>query len=227
MNDEQFGFGLKITIIITCIIVVAGIVLAINVLKEKENRASVLEEVSGTTGEAQVENDDELRQYLEVFALLIQEENPVSEKQLETTIGFLNQIFWYEPVQTEEGYVCYDEQTVKNVARELLGIANLETGEEIILDDKYNSYRYANSSEFLVGKCMEIINVNKKDNNYEIEYTCTFPGENGLYELSEGNEISLTTYKIKAELQKNESYEYSKYYLKNIELLSKDIVKYN
>ena len=227
MNDEQFGLGLKISIIIMCIILIAVGVLVTIVLKNAETSSSILEDVSDTTFEAQLENDDEFKQYLQVFALSIQEERPTSAKYLETVIGFLNQIYWYEPISTEDGFVCYEEKIVKSVARELLGISNIETSEDIILDSKYNAYRYAIGGEFLSAKCMDILKVNMKDDIYEIEYNCTFPTESELYELSEKNSVNLETYKVKAIIQKNEKYEYSKYYLKNIELLSKDIVKYN
>ena len=227
MNDEQFGIGLRISIIITCIILIAGIVLVVNVLKNQNTETSILAEVGENTGEAQLEDDEEIKQYLEVMALMVQEENPTSAKNIETAIGFLNQIFWYETIVNEDGFACYDEKTVKSVARELLGVSVLETSEEIIFDDTYKAYRYANGGEFIFGNCMEISNVDKKDNIYNIEYTCTFPDEGGLYELTEGNEIELSTYRIKVSLQKNDKYEYSKYCLKNIELISKDVVKYN
>lgn len=227
MNNEQFSLGMKISIIITCIVLAAGIILLVNVLRTKNTSNSVLEEVSKTNVEAQFKNNEELKQYLQVFALMVQEEKATEAKHLETSIGFLNQIFWYEPINTKEGYACYEEEIIKNVAREMLGVFVLETSEEIIYDSEYKGYRYALAGEFLNGKCMDISNVNKQDEIYEIEYTCTFPGESGLYELSEGKSINLTTYTIKAILQKNENYEYSKYYLKNIELLSKDIVQYN
>ena len=183
--------------------------------------------MTGNTFEAQIENDDEFKQYLQVFALSIQEERPIKAKNLETVIGFLNQIYWYQPITTENGFACYEEQIVKKVAIELLGSSNIETSEEIILDKEYKAYRYAEAGEFLSGKCMDIVKVSKKDNIYEIEYKCTFPSDGELYELSEGKEITLSTYNIKATIQQNEDYEYAKYYLKNIELLLKDIVKYN
>ena len=227
MNNEQFSFGMKISIILTCIVLAAGIAILVNVLKVNNTSSSVLSEVSKTNVEAQFENDDELKQYLQVFALMVQEETANKAKQVETCIGFLNQIFWYESINTHEGYACYEEQIIKNVAREMLGVSMLETSEEIIYDSEYKGYRYALAEEFLKGKCMDIININKQDETYEIEYTCTFPGESGLYELAEGNPINLNTYKIKATLQKNEKYEYSKYYLKNVELLDKDVVQYN
>lgn len=227
MNDEQFGLGLKISIVITIIILIAGIILVINVLKNEDTSSSILDEMTGNTFEAQIENDDEFKQYLQVFALSIQEERPIKAKNLETVIGFLNQIYWYQPITTENGFACYEEQIVKKVAIELLGSSNIETSEEIILDKEYKAYRYAEAGEFLSGKCMDIVKVSKKDNIYEIEYKCTFPSDGELYELSEGKEITLSTYNIKATIQQNEDYEYAKYYLKNIELLSKDIVKYN
>lgn len=227
MNDEQFGIGIKISIIITCVILLMLGILVTDVLKTKDTSGSILDDVASTTGEAQIEDDEEFKQYLQVMALMVQDEAPTKAKHIATTIGFLNQIFWYETLGLEDGYVCYDQETVKKVAIELLGTSILETSEEIIFDEKYQAYRYAEGGEFIVAECMDILNVSKKDNIYEVEYICTFPGESGAYELSEGNEISLATYKIKAILQKNEKYEYSKYYLKNIELLSKDIVKYN
>lgn len=227
MNNEQFSLGIKISIIITCIVLAVGIIVLVNVLKVNNTSSSVLEDVSKTNVEAQFENDDELKQYLQVGALMVQEESINNAKHLETSIGFLNQIFWYEPISTNEGYVCYEEQIIKSVARELLGVSIIETSEKIIYDSEYKGYRYSEAGEFLNGKCMDIININKQDETYEIEYTCTFPGESGFYELAEGNPINLNTYKIKATLQKNENYEYSKYYLKNIELLNKDIVQYN
>ena len=227
MNDEQFGLGLKISIIITSIILIAVIVLVVNVLKNADTKASILDEITESNYEAQLENDDEFKQYLQVFALLVQEEKNNKANKLETIIGFLNQIYWYEPIKTDDGHVCYEKDIVKSVAVELLGMSTFETSEEIIFDNDYEAYRYAEATEFLSAKCMDIVKVNKKDDIYDIEYNCTFPGESGWYELSEGNNISLQTYKIKAIIQKNENYEYSKYYLKDIELISKDIVQYN
>jgi len=226
MNNEQFSLGIKITIVCTCLVLLAVGILTIYVLRIKDNNTSILD-VSGTTIKEQLENDDEFKQYLEVFALAVQEERVILEKHLETVIGFLNQIMWYETVPTDEEYVCYDKNTVENVAKELLGITILETGEDIVLDEKYNAYRYVYGKEFLSAKCMDIISVSRKDDIYNVEYTCTFPGESELYELAEENNIVLNTYKIRATIQQNEKYEYSKYYLKNIELVSKDIVQYN
>ena len=49
MNDEQFGIGLKISIVITIIILIAGIILVINVLKNEDTSSSILDEMTGNT----------------------------------------------------------------------------------------------------------------------------------------------------------------------------------
>lgn len=228
MNDKQFGIGLKISIIITCIILIMEIALVVIVLKNNNNSSSILEDVEGATSEVQIENDEEFKQYLEIFGLMVQEETPLSSPEIETIIGFLSQISLYEPIQIAENqFWGFEEEIVKKVAVELLGKSEIPTGDDFVFDENAKAYRTSDGREFIFGKCMKVDKVDIDGNIYTVEYTCTFPNDGEIFEYTEGNKVSLNTYKIKAVIQKNETYEYSKYYLKNIELLSKDIVQYN
>lgn len=228
MDDKQFSIGLKISITVACILLILIGILVVNTIKSKDNTSSVLEEVSNIDSALSEADMEEIKQYLDVYSLLVQEENPTTTENLETIISFLNTIFWYEPVSIGENLMAgYEKNVVQTVAIELLGTTNIPTSEDLILDNENNVYRYALGGEFMSGKCMNIKDISMNNNIYEITYESTFPGENEAYEMAEGKEVELNTYTIKIKLEKNKNYEYSKYCLKNIELLSKDIVKYN
>lgn len=227
MNNEQFGLGLKITVLVAVVIIIAVVALAVNVLKNRETTASVLEDVVGNNGEAQIENDEEFKMYLEIFASSVLEYDSIATTQLETIFTFIENVFPVETFTNEEQFTCFNKEAVENVAVELLGVATLGKSEEIIYDENSNAYRYALGGDSGKANCMEIISVNKKDNTYVVEYNCAFLEDSEWSMLQENKPIDLQMYKIKATIQKNENYKYSKYYLKDIELLSKDIVEYN
>lgn len=187
-----------------------------------------MEDVPSTQNAVSEATAEELKQYLGIYGILVQEENKTETQNIETVMAFLNTIFWYEPVEVgENSMLGYDKEVMENVAVELLGSKELPTSEDLILDVENNVYRYSFGGEFINGECMEIDDISQKDNIYEIKYKCIFPSDTEAYEVSEGQELSLNTYTISIKLEENKEYSYSKYCLKNIELLSKDIVKYN
>lgn len=228
MSDKQFSIGVKISIAVAIILLMMIGILAITTLRKKDNSSSILEDVSNTDSAVSEATTEELKQYLGVYGILLQEENETTTQNIETIMSFLNTIFWYEPVTVgENSMLGYDKEIVQNVALELLGNKELPTSDTLILDTENNVYRYVDGGEFIGGECVEIEHIDKKNNTYEIKYKCVFPSDTEAYEISEGQEVKLNTYTISIKLEENKEYSYSKYCLKNIELISKDIVKYN
>lgn len=228
MSDKQFSIGVKISIAVAIILLIMMGILAITTLRKKDNTSSILDDVSNTDSAVSEATTEELKQYLGVYGILVEEENKTKTQNIETVMAFLNTIFWYEPIAVgENSMLGYDKAVAQNVAIELLGNKELPTSDELILDTENNVYRYVDGGEFICGECMEIEHISQKDNIYEIKYKCVFPSDTEAYEISEGQEVKLNTYTINIKLEENKEYSYSKYCLKNIELISKDIVKYN
>ncbi len=228
MSDKQFSIGVKISIAVAIVLLIIMGILAITTLRKKDNSSSILEDVSNSDNVISEAASEELKQYLGVYGILVQEENPTITQNIETVMSFLNTIFWYEPITVgENSMLGYDKDISQNVALELLGNKELPTSEELILDNENNVYRYVDGGEFIGGECVEIEHITQKNNVYEIKYKCVFPSDTEAYEIAEGQEVKLNTYNINIKLEENEEYSYSKYCLKDIELISKDIVKYN
>ena len=128
MDDKQFSIGLKISITVACILLVLIGILVVNTIKSKDNTVSVLEEVANVDSALSEADMEEIKQYLDVYSLLVQEENPTTTENLETIISFLNTIFWYEPINIGENLMAgYEKNVVQTVAIELLGTTNIPT----------------------------------------------------------------------------------------------------
>ena len=143
MSDKQFSIGVKISIAVAIVLLIIIGILAVTTLRKKDISSSILEDVSNSDNVISEAASEELKQYLGVYGILVQEENPTITQNIETVMSFLNTIFWYEPITVgENSMLGYDKDISQNVALELLGNKELPTSEELILDNENNVYRY-------------------------------------------------------------------------------------
>ena len=61
----------------------------------------------------------------------------------------------------------------------------------------------------------------------EVKFKNVFVNNEEITKYINGEKVLLETYELKASLMENETYDYSKYYINNIELIKKDVVEYN
>lgn len=243
MDNEQFKLGMKITI--TIAIIVIGIIIGalINVFCIKPAKPDIYSEILSNTDkeldmtkvneialESKGIDKDEFNNYLSIFGLLVNKYPALDKEENEKTtmidaaVEFLNTSFMYEPKMNENQVETYEADKVNKIIKEMKGEyinKNLDVSVVYTYDANTNTYV---PQEMEPTNCLllETLDINKKDEKIETTFKVAFPGNGEYATYLEKEPIEIETFTIKAIVLENEEYEYSKYYVSNIEVVKKE-----
>lgn len=249
MNDDKFKKGIRRSFvlffigIIFIIIMVLYISISPNLKKTIYDEYSASEEQSAEVSKIFLEtkgvNKEELEKYLSVGAILKREEfpNDVAEvdnyKYMLLALNFLNDVKGEGTESDEEKeVVTVDAEKIEKVLKELNGkfvkdnlnvtgyyeFAQNENGLDI-----YNIKMNENFMSYLV----EFSEAEFKDDIIEVRFKNVFGTNEEISKLINNEKVSLKTYEYKAIIKENLTYDYSKYYINNVEILNSEMVEYN
>lgn len=246
MNNDEFKFGIKLTITITLIILGIIIGISIFVFTERKTEKDIYSEILSNTdkntnivdiSEISLEtkgiNKEEFESYLRLFGYLVREYPELVEKEekntlmIDAAVILLNTLYTYN--NEVDGIATFEADKINQIVKEMNG-AYIDKK----LDVK-NVYKYDEEKNIYIPQIMEFpnclyletININKEYDKIEAEFKVAFPNENDSLSYTNSEPVDLETYTVKAVILENTEYEYSKYYVSSIEVISKEMVSYN
>lgn len=246
MNNEQFKFGIKVTVAIFIIIIVIIIGVLIYVFNPHNAEVNIYSEILSN-----IENDNkiseisletkgidkqEFESYLSSFALLeynknleLSDEEAKNIGMINAAANFLDIVYLKEEQLEDESQISYEADKVNKIIREMNGEyieKNINVSKIYTFNEEQNTYSLQ-SSDKINSIFINLDEVTKTEDKIQVIYEVIFPTEEEYINYTEKKPVEIETYKIRATLLENEEYEYSKYYVSSINTISKEKVKYN
>lgn len=247
MNNEEFKLGIKTTITITLIIIGIIIGVLIYVFSSRNTEADIYAEIlSNTTkdlnstsvSEISLEtkgiDKEEFESYLKLFGHLVKEYPELVEKEekhtlmLDAAVELLNTMYTYEENNVNENLVL-EADKINKIVREMNGEyinKKLNVKNRYKYDEEKNEY-IVQANDFNECLLIETLNIVKEDEKIEAEFKVAFPDEKSFSDYTNNLPVEMQTYTVKAVILENSEYEYSKYYVSNIDVIKKETVSYN
>ena len=124
------------------------------------------------------------------------------------------------------------EQKVKEILKEFNGKyvkdnLNVENYFKFTEDELGNKYYVVKNSEDFVSYITELTEVDINGDLINVKFTNVFGTNEEITKYMNNEKVSLNTYECDAVLKENLSFEYSKYYISDIKLVSKEMKEYN
>lgn len=248
MNDEELKKKVKRSVIIFAIgliIIVIGVIYIMasptskkNIYEEYNSNTELTAGVSKVFLETKGINKEELEKYLSVAAILRRTEVPTdvldaekdNYKYMLVTANFIKDVLGEELTLNETDNISYVEDTkINNILKELFGKYiqdNLNVTNYFEYNAEEAKYVVKNTEDYF-SYLVELSEVEVNDSLIEIKFKNVFGNNEEITKFINNENVSLETYEFKATLMENEEYEYSKYYINNIELINKETVEYN
>lgn len=251
MNDEKLKKGLKrstvffIIGIVFVLIILIYVSISPNSKKTIYDEYEVLEDTSAGVTKVYLEskgiNKEEFEKYLSVAAILKKDtfDKDILDKDKEnylymlTTINFLNNVKGEELEIDEVNNISIIEpKKVKDIVKELNGKyikekINIPGIYEYKVDELGNEIYNIVRQENFVSYLVEFSEINFNGDLIEAKFKNIFGTNEEITKLMNNEEIELDTYEFKVVLKENLNFDYSKYYINDIELINKEKVKYN
>lgn len=219
MTDIKLKKHLKKLATIFVIVIIVIIALAIYIVEPGKTELSIY-----TNGDSDLRiygiDEDEFVEYLSIVGFIANEDSTENKLNLATrAIDTLCSS--YEAETLEDGTKKYDMDIINNVLKEFLG--------DYIKGDIENSeyYEYNREENSCIKKqepekssyCIEIKNIEKNDDEFELEYKLAMMTASQKAEFDANNDTSkIETKNIKVSIVRNTNYEYSKYFFTNVEV---------
>lgn len=164
--------------------------------------------------------ENEFKEYLAVFGNLMDNEYNENQRLLNMATHFMENLYSSYEVQTDEnGFKSYDADRIKDIAKEVTGTyikENIEEGEIYLYNKEKNAYMQ-NQVINRITYCTEIKEITKQDDKIEVIYELAIMTKEQLVEYQTGQAVEFETRTIKAFVMNNRDYEYSKYFVSEIE----------
>lgn len=221
MTDRELKKRLKKLGIAFLLAFVVIIMLLIYILGSTKAKLSIYtsSEVTNNLQALGIE-DEEFKQYLSVVGNLVDENYSQSQRILNTTIYFINNMCSSYEVQTNEnGLKIYDAEVVNEIAKEINGAyvkEGFETGESYTYHKEQNIYEQ-NKELDKNPYCIEIKEIAKNGDKIEVTYELAIMTSEQMAEYMTGKELEFETHTVKAIIMNNTNYKYSKYFVSSIE----------
>lgn len=219
MTDRDLKKSFKKLGIIFAVMGVLIVILSVYTLSSTKTELSIYDKSECSNNlQALGINEDEFKKYLSIFGNLIIESSNENEQNLNMISEFIDEMCpIYEAIIDESGLKCYDAEIVNNIAKELKGQGinkkSYDVNTNYIYNEEKNSYiQSKNLKEKTV--CNKIDNITKNGDKIDVTYELIVMDSEKL--VSE-NEENLKKYKVKAIILNNLEYEYSKYFVSDIE----------
>ena len=224
MTDRELKKHLRklgITLILALILIS---VLSLYTLSSAKAKLSIYDNNSEEVNKLQALgiNEEEFKTYLAIFGNLVIEDVNENEKVLNMASNFINEIYpMSEEENAESDLKCYDVNIVNKICKELKGQTIKENSnfENYVYDEEKNSYiQNKNTNKILV--CNQIDDIIK--DNEKIEVTYELEVINSQEQLENEESKDAKKYKVRAVILNNSDYEYSKYFVSNIEKIAEN-----
>lgn len=246
MNNDEFKAGMKITIVATLIVIGIIIGFLIFVFSAKKTETDIYSEILSNTSKNANDIDvseisletkgidkTEFESYLKLFGYLVRQYPELTEKEekntlmIDAAVRLLNTVYTYE--YSEDGVTVFEADKINQIVKEMNGeyvSKNLEVENRYKYDEEKNVY-IPQIQEFSDCLYLETASIKKDDDKIQAEFKVAFPNETEMSNYTNKLPVELETYTVKAVVLENLEYEYSKYYVSSIEVVSKEKVKYN
>lgn len=246
MDNDEFKLGMKLTITITLIIIGIIIGFGVFIFSARNTETDIYSEILSNTSkdvnsidvseislETKGIDKKEFESYLKLFGYLVREYPELVEKEekntlmIDAAVNLLNTVYTYE--YTVDGETAFEADKINKIVREMNGQyinKNLEVKTRYKYDEEKNIYipQEQETTECLY---LETISIVKEDDKIETEFKVSFPNEETLSNYTNKLPVEIETYTVKAVVLENSEYEYSKYYVSDIKVVSKEMIKYN
>lgn len=218
MTDRELKKFIK-KLGIACIIsFVAIIILSVYTLGSTKAKLSIYENNEYSDNlELLGINEEEFKQYLAVFGNLLLEDNDENIKNLDLVTEFIDCM--YPTYEGEVSEKTYDSAIVTEVAKEIRGTVidkKVGFGESYTYNQENNVYTKHKKTDRIL-HCIHIEEISKKDEKIEVIYKLAEMTSKQMSEYLVGKETDFEEYKVKATVMINSEYQYSKYFVSNIE----------
>ena len=249
MNEEELKSGLKKTGIFTVLVIIFMVLLAVYVFKDSKAQKTVFdeyysEEQNIKTSKAYMQANGVNKEDLEKLfsALVINSVNEyegvtLSKDELENTrrlnaVASFMESYALSQVSSEEeieSTQIYDTSIVNQVYKEMFGKYVKDTL-PVSTIFKYNESKNAYEAvgeKTLTGLCISIDEF-EKDNSYiNVKFKAIVANNDEILKYMNKEKIKLPTYEMEVKLVENEKFNYSRYFVKEVDIVSIQEVDYN
>jgi len=222
MKEETLKKSLLMIGIVAVLILLLTIYICINIFSSEKASLSIYPDVEpGSTFEGLGIKEDEFKDYLSVFSLLVNEDYSEKNEEilndirfLDTAVSFLKNLSSYEEVLNNEGLDVYSSEDIHILAKEIRGMYvnnALKTGERYIYNDSEKTYT-KNGTENKIARCTDIDEIEKNSDVISVKYRCVFA------EDEDSNSDKKNVYNVEITILENSNYQYSKYFVHSIKV---------
>lgn len=252
MNDARLKKGIKRSLILFGIGIFVVLCLALYISISPNSKKTIYDEynlsnemstgISKVYLESKGIKKEEFEKYLSVAAMLVRDnikleslnENEKSNYiYMQTVQKFMSDVLGTEVEvnETTNESTIY-EQKVKEILKEFNGKyvkdnLNVENYFKFTEDELGNKYYVVKNSEDFVSYITELKEVDINGDLINVKFTNVFGTNEEITKYMNNEKVSLNTYEFDAVLKENLSFEYSKYYISDIKLVSKEMKEYN
>ena len=248
MNDEELKRKTKRSVILFVIGIIIIIIGAIYISVSPNSKKNIYEEYNAeseiTAGVSKVYlqtkgiNKEEIEKYLSVSAILRRVDLPTdiieaekdNYKYMLVSTSFIKDVLGEEFLVSEtDNFNVVDATKVNSILKELFG-KYIQNNLNVTNYYEYNEENVEYSikgAEDCFSYLVELSELEVNNGLIEVKFKNVFGNNEEITKYINGEKVSLETYELKASLMENETYDYSKYYINNIELIKKDVVEYN
>lgn len=222
MTDREFKKQLKKLGIVFALMLVLMASLSVYTLGSTKADLSIYKQTeNGDDIKVLGMKEDELKQYLSLFGnLVVGEEQNEKLKLLNMATNFIDTMCSSYEVQTNEnGQRCYDAKIVHQIIKETKG-EFIKTGlniENYYTYDKESNLYIQTQALDKIPYCLQIDNITKNGDKTEITYQIANMTDTQRAEYMTGKQTQIQTQTVKITILNNVDYEYSKYFVSNIE----------
>ncbi len=220
MTDIQLKKHFKKLVIVLILATMSMLVLAMYVLGNTKAELSIYTSAESENKlQALGINEEEFKQYLSIASYMV--EDASNEKMLKMASDFIDTLCSaYEAEVAEDGTKSYEKEIVNQVLKEMTGNyikEDIDKSEYYIYNGQANVYTKMKDFEEKPC-CVEIEDISKSDNKIEVCYKLAIFNQEQMAEYATTQEVLTETKKVKAVIICNTDYQYSKYFVSQIEV---------
>lgn len=223
MTDRELKKNFKKLLILICIFILIIITLSVYTLGATKADLSICDsdEYANNLQVLGID-EEEFKQYLSIFGNLAVNKNNENTAILDMVTSFISEMSSENDLQTnEEGQKYYDAELIYKVMNELNGqYVNLKDSENKRFKYNRDSNTYTMLSEVNeIPCCINIDKIEKNGEQLEVTYKLGILTPEQMAKYKTGQDVQFRKQNVKATITKNKEYEYSKYFLNNIEII--------
>ncbi len=220
MTDIQLKKRFKKLVFVLIFAIVAMLALAMYVLANTKAELSIYTSAQSENKlQALGINEEEFKQYLSIAGYMLEEGS--NEKMLKMGSDFIDTLCSaYEAEMAENGTKSYDRERINQVLKELCGDyikQEIEKCEYYAYDGQANAYTKIKEFEEKP-QCVQIEEISKNGNKVEVRYKLARLNPEQMAEYVTNQDVQLETKEVNAVIICNTDYQYSKYFISQIEV---------